>query len=166
MLPLRLCPAGHQENPYDFSAPLEIQSFEPDFKERELWVNNDADIVGTTESQSSQDIRRIFLESIEEKCKILHEPPDPVVLRPIRFCTMCIVWGLLQEPESLAILGCRGTFDNFLQILPAAVAYQVILESLSTPLNRCSYLLTFLLQGSTYRSIAHLLTELPRTTPL
>jgi hypothetical protein len=36
---------------------------------------------------------------------------------------------------SLAILGHGGTFDNFLQILPAEVAYQVILESVSTPLN-------------------------------
>lgn len=168
MLPLRLWPAEFQENPYDF-APLEIKSFEQEFKRRELWVNNDADGTETTwwtESQSSQDIRRLFLEAIEEKCKLLHEPPDLVVLRPLRFCTICIVWELLQKPESLAILGYGGTFDNFLQLVPAAVAYQVILESVSTPLKQCSYFLTFFLQGSTYRTVTHLLTELPRSTPL
>ncbi len=165
MLPLGLWPAECKESSYDF-AYLKNQSLESDFNKRELWVNNDADITETTESQSSQDIRRLFLEAIEGKCKLLHEPPDPVVLQPLQYCTICIVWELLQEPESLAILGYGGTFDNFLQILPAAVAYQVILESVSTPLNQCSHLLTFLLQGSTYRSVTHLLTELPRSTPL
>ena len=95
MLPLRLCPAECQENLYEF-APLEIKSFELDFKQRELWVNNDADITETTESQSSQDIRRLFLEAIEEKCKLLHEPPD-LVLQPLRFAPSALFGNFFKN---------------------------------------------------------------------
>jgi hypothetical protein len=136
MLPLRLCPAGNREN-IDGSTPLEDQSFELNLTERELWVNNDAGISNTTESQPSQDIRRNFLRMIEEKCKLLPEPPDPVVFQPLQFCTMCIIWEFLHEPESLALLAYGGTFDFLLRILSATVVYQGILESVSTLLKQC-----------------------------
>ena len=132
MLPLRLCPVESLVHPTTLSMNTN-DSVQNKYggraisKQRDAWASNESghfDVLPVL-----QDIRKRFFEEISSLCKLLPDPPDSVVLQPLQFCTLCIIWEVVQNPESMRLSGGEGTIDNLLRLLPAAIAYQAKLES-------------------------------------
>jgi hypothetical protein len=132
MLPLQLCPVESLVHPATLSMNTN-DSIQNKWgggvisKRRDLWASNEPGHFD--ELPVSQDIRKRFFEEISSLCRLLPDPPDSVVLRPLQHCTLCIIWEVVQNPESMRLSGDEGTIDNLLRLLPAAIAYQAKLES-------------------------------------
>jgi hypothetical protein len=110
---------------------------------RILWVRND-DYVEDTDDEAlhKQEVRRLFLEEIKDKWKLLRKPPNQVRLQPLQSYTMDVVWELLETPSLLKLLSEDGTFDSLLRILPTAAVYQANVESVRRHQKTVDSLLT------------------------
>ena len=100
-------------------------------EERELWANRDKDIPNASEGVHMRHFRTLFLDEFADACDGLTMPPDPALLQPLQYCTMCIAWEVLQTPDSLCALGdgpFKETVGKISQLLPFASVYQATFD--------------------------------------